>query len=274
MMAVVIHKASTAYVLQQRVFETILLSRGHFMQFSIVIPVHNEEKNITPLLVEILQEVSDTHDYQIIYVDDCSSDQTNTILSECKAKYWNLEVVRLQRRHGQSTALCVGVQSAQYPLIVTLDGDGQNDPGDIEKFIEYFSKYENQGKSLLVNGYRVNRQDSYWRRFSSRIANAVRRAVLNDSTPDSGCGIKAFSKDLFLRLPAFDHMHRFLPALVLQAGGQVISLPVNHRERSFGRSKYGTWGRLWAGGIDLLGVMWLGRRAICTQIDKKQIIDK
>lgn len=238
------------------------------MQLSIVIPIHNEEGNIIPLLHEIRQALVG-HQYEIICVDDCSTDQSQELLCQYRAGYPELRVIRLQRQCGQSAALRVGVQEARFPLIVTLDGDGQNDPADIERFLHCFAEHETSAARQLIIGHRRKRRDPGWRQVSSRIANAVRRFLLRDGAPDSGCGIKAFSRDFFLDLPSFHHMHRFLPALVRQHGGSVYSLIVNHRDRSSGRSHYGILDRLWAGIVDLLGVAWLGRRVMIPEIEQE-----
>ncbi|WPD24322.1 MAG: glycosyltransferase [Candidatus Electrothrix scaldis] len=154
-----------------------------------------------------------------------------------------------------------GIKKAQASLIVTLDGDGQNDPGDIEKLVALYNEKRKNNPCCLINGYRSQRKDSGWRCFSSLFANAIRRLLLRDATPDSGCGIKAYAKETFLDLPPFNHMHRFLPALVRQQGGNVVSVEVKHRPRKSGKSHYGTLDRLFAGVIDLLGVLWLSKRA-------------
>jgi len=240
------------------------------MDFSIVIPVFNEGDNVCLLAEEITRLIKPEHNFEIIFVDDHSTDQTPELLNELGLSNKNLKSIRHVKQYGQSGALKTGVLAAAYPLIVTLDGDGQNDPKDIEAFINCFASNESGTEKLLVNGHRQDRNDTGWRRLSSRIANRVRRTLLNDATPDSGCGIKAFHKSLFLELPSFNHMHRFLPALVLQQGGQIINLPVSHRERIHGQSKYGTFDRLIAGIVDLMGVMWLGKRNIKTETEKRK----
>jgi dolichol-phosphate mannosyltransferase len=240
------------------------------MQFSIVIPVHNEEGNITPLLQEIRQALSGRHQYEVIYVDDHSSDRTPAILARHGVEDPELRAIRLHRQCGQSAALRVGVREARFPLVVTLDGDGQNDPGDIDRFLRFFSGQDSRLAKQLVIGHRQRRQDTGWRRLSSRLANAVRRLLLRDGAPDSGCGIKAFPRDFFLEFPPFHHMHRFLPALVRQHGGRVYSLAVHHRDRSSGSSHYGTLDRLAEGIIDVCGVAWLGRRAMTTEIETER----
>ncbi len=232
------------------------------MKISIVVPVHNEADNILSLTEEIVKAMSQAQAYEIIYVDDGSNDDTAAILQHALQQVAALRVIRHEQSCGQSTAIHTGVKAANYPYIATLDGDGQNDPADIPRLYEVFIR---QNKNLnhlwMVAGWRNKRHDSAWRLFSSKVANAVRSRLLGDNTPDTGCGLKVFLRDKFLELPYFDHMHRFLPALILRAGGQVISEPVNHRPRMAGYSKYGTLDRLWVGITDLLGVIWLKQRA-------------
>ncbi|MFZ0614215.1 MAG: glycosyltransferase family 2 protein [Desulfobacterales bacterium] len=230
------------------------------MDISIVVPIHNEADNIAALVVEIRAAVDGRHDYEIIYIDDHSTDHGPEVLTALQESFPRLRCVRHARRSGQSVALLTGVKAARHRLILTLDGDGQNDPADIEKILAPFSAGGYESSATMVIGHRTNRRDTRWRRFSSLVANSVRRWALGDSVPDSGCGIKAFPRDLFLSLPFFDHFHRFLPPLVKRAGGEVISVPVHHRPRRHGQSHYGTLGRLWVGIIDLFGVMWLMRR--------------
>lgn len=232
------------------------------MKISIVVPVHNEADNILSLTEEIVKAMSQAQAYEIIYVDDGSNDDTAAVLQHALQQVVALRVIRHEQSCGQSTAIHTGVKAANYPYIATLDGDGQNDPADIPRLYEVFMR---QNKNLnhlwMVAGWRNKRHDSAWRLFSSKVANTVRSRLLGDNTPDTGCGLKVFLRDKFLELPYFDHMHRFLPALILRAGGQVISEPVNHRPRMAGYSKYGTLDRLWVGITDLLGVIWLKQRA-------------
>jgi dolichol-phosphate mannosyltransferase len=174
-----------------------------------------------------------------------------------------LRLVRHARRRGQSAALLSGVRAARGPWIATLDGDGQNDPADIPALLAARDKAAESGQALqLIGGRRVNRRDRWLKRFSSKVANAVRRRLLGDATPDTGCGLKLFPRAAFLALPHFDHFHRFLPALIQRQGGAVISVDVSHRPRRAGRSHYGVFDRLWVGLFDLVGVMWLQRRAM------------
>jgi dolichol-phosphate mannosyltransferase len=227
---------------------------------SVVVPVKDEADNILPLIEEIHASLAGKADFEILYVDDGSSDATPQQLALAQQHYRMLRVIRHRRSCGQSTALASGVRAARHPWIATLDGDGQNDPADIPRLLDALAPGQRTPGLSLVAGWRSRRNDSLLRKISSRVANGVRGSLLGDRTPDTGCGLKVFSRDLFLRLPFFDHLHRFLPALFLREGAQVISVPVNHRPRTRGRSKYGVHNRLWVGIVDLFGVMWLKRR--------------
>jgi dolichol-phosphate mannosyltransferase len=228
------------------------------MDLSIVIPVRNEAGNIGPLVAEIRAALDGGAPYEIVYVDDGSTDATLAELSALAASGAPLRIVRHARSCGQSAAIRSGVKSARGAWIATLDGDGQNDPGDIPRL---WAMARGEKAPVLIAGWRRKRRDTWLKRLSSRIANGVRARMLGDATPDTGCGLKVFRRDLFLDLPYFDHMHRFLPALVKRAGGRTVSVPVNHRPRGAGRSNYGTLDRLVVGITDLFGVMWLMRRA-------------
>lgn len=229
------------------------------MRFSVVVPVYNEAGNVLPLVEEIHHALARAGDYELLFVDDGSDDGTARLLAQARARHARVRVLHHERRCGQTAALQSGVRAAYTDVIVTLDGDGQNDPLDIPRLLDAY--LQAQDTRLLVTGQRVERHDSLDRRWSSRVANGVRGRLLGDATPDTGCGIKVFARDLYLSLASFDHMHRFLPALVTLAGGRVLSMPVNHRPRLRGRSKYGLHNRLWAGLVDLFGVLWLKRRA-------------
>lgn len=232
------------------------------MKISIVVPVHNEAENIVSLIEEIVAAMAKAEAYEIIYVDDGSNDDTAAVLQQARQDFKALRVIRHRQSCGQSTAIHTGVKAANYPCIATLDGDGQNDPADIPHLYEVLMHQRSSNSKLwMVAGWRNKRHDSAWRLFSSKFANAIRSRLLGDNTPDTGCGLKVFLRDEFLGLPYFDHMHRFLPALILRAGGQVISEPVNHRARAHGYSKYGTLDRLWVGITDILGVIWLQKRS-------------
>lgn len=234
------------------------------MELSVVIPVHNESDNILPLLEETAAALDGRYDYEVVVVDDGSSDQTPLRLREAARRFPRVRIVRHARRSGQSTALATGVRLAAGRLVATLDGDGQNDPADIPALVSALQAGAEDGLALVA-GHRVTRRDSALQRFSSRVANGVRSRLLHDDTPDTGCGLKVFRRAAFLELPYFDHMHRFLPALMLRHGGRVQSLPVGHRPRTRGRSHYGVHNRLWVGLVDMGGVMWLRRRTRLTE---------
>jgi dolichol-phosphate mannosyltransferase len=228
---------------------------------SVVVPVRNEGPNVAPLVAEIRQ-VLDTIPYEIIYVDDGSTDDT-----VAQMRHSGVTIRRHRNSCGQSAAIVTGVRAARGTWIATLDGDGQNDPADIPALLAQARADAGQGP-LLVAGHRTNRRDTWVKRRSSRIANAVRAALLHDATPDTGCGLKLFPRAAFLELPHFDHMHRYLPALFIRAGGRVVSSPVNHRPRLRGQSNYGTLDRLWVGLFDLVGVAWLQRRWKRPELDE------
>ncbi len=231
-------------------------------ELSVVVPVRNEAENILPLLDEIHMALQGKVEFEVVYVDDGSDDATPQVLEQARAIHPRLKVVRHRTGCGQSQAVATGVKHAAGKLIGTLDGDGQNDPADLPSMLEHWrSRPEEIRSGLMVTGWRANRRDDGIRRLSSKIANGIRSKLLKDRTPDSGSGIKLLPRDLFLDLPRFDHMHRFMAALVIRAGGSVELVKVNHRPRERGTSKYGVWNRLWVGIVDLFGVMWLMRRA-------------
>jgi len=237
------------------------------VKISIVVPVYNEADNISALIAEIVTAMNQAVAYEIIYVDDGSNDDTAAVLKQTQQNIKALRVIRHQQSCGQSAAIYTGVKAANYPCIATLDGDGQNDPADIPRLYQLLMQQRGiSGNLWMLAGWRNKRHDSAWRLFSSKLANVVRSGLLGDNTPDTGCGLKLFLRDEFLGLPYFDHMHRFLPALILRAGGQVISEPVNHRARAHGCSKYGTLDRLWVGIVDILGVIWLQKRAKLPEV--------
>lgn len=224
---------------------------------SVVIPVRNEAGNIRPLVEEIHAVLIGLMDYEIICVNDGSTDGTGPELHAAKSDYPELRVIRHARSCGQSTAIRSGIKAARGEWIATLDGDGQNDPADIPRLIAALT----ENVALAGGNRRHMRRDVWIKRISSVIANGIRSRILRDSTPDTGCGLKLFRRDVYLDLPYFDHMHRFLPALVQRSGWRVVSVPVNHRPRKRGISNYGTLDRLAAGIVDLAGVFWLLRRA-------------
>jgi dolichol-phosphate mannosyltransferase len=235
---------------------------------AVIVPVKNEAENILPLVSEIDAALSGRHVFEIIYVDDGSTDSTLQRLREAKAKFPALRIVRHKSSCGQSAAVASGIKAARAPLIATLDGDGQNDPADIPALLQrLLDEPPDRRALLLVAGHRHKRRDDGIRKISSRVANNIRAALLKDNTPDTGCGLKVFARDAFLDMPRFDHMHRFLPALMIRRGGRVVSVHVNHRPRQRGVSKYGVWNRLWVGIVDIFGVMWLQHRANLPQIE-------
>jgi glycosyltransferase involved in cell wall biosynthesis len=224
---------------------------------AVVVPVKNEAGNIAPLVAEIAAALAD-RPFEIIYVDDGSSDGTPGALKRLASEHSWLRVLRHARSCGQSAAVHSGVAAARAPIVVTLDGDGQNDPAFVPKLLDALAA--GGGRVGLVAGQRVKRRSSAYKQFQSRIANAVRGLVLGDKTRDTGCGLKAFRRDLFLTLPYFDGLHRFLPALVRREGFDISYVDVVDRARLTGKSNYGLWDRLWVGILDLLGVWWLIRR--------------
>ena len=228
---------------------------------SVVIPVCNEQDNVLPLAREIHAALEDRYGYETIFVDDGSTDGTADAVRAARADGMpEIRLIRHAVRSGQSAAVATGVREARAPWIATLDGDGQNDPADIPSLLDAMRQAASP-RLKLVMGNRTTRRDSWLRRLSSRVANGVRGGLLRDGTPDTGCGIKVFDRAVFLDMPRFNHMHRFMPALYQREGYEVISVPVNHRERTRGKSKYGLHNRLWVGIVDLFGVMWLIRRA-------------
>lgn len=251
--------------MESRALTSALPQTGHAPPLlSVVVPVRNEAPNITLLIAEIRAALAGV-EFEIVYVDDGSTDDTPAQLAAAAAA--TLAAAPLVRcRHragcGQSAAIVTGVRAARGSWIATLDGDGQNDPADIPALLARAVAEESAAGALpvLIAGHRTRRRDSALKRVGSRLANAVRARLLGDATPDTGCGAKVFRRAAFLELPRFDHMHRFLPALFLRAGGRVVSVPVNHRPRRAGKSNYGTWDRLWVGLVDLAGVYWLQRR--------------
>lgn len=229
-------------------------------ELSVVVPVKNEAGNTGPLTAEIHAALKGRLAYEIVFVDDGSSDATSTELAALASVDPQVRVKRHFESCGQSQATITGVAAAKGTWIATLDGDGQNDPADLPKLLDARAMAGDRASRTLFLGRRGARRDSLARLIASRIANGVRGALLRDHTPDSGCGIKLIRRDLFLELPRFDALHRFMPALVIRAGGQAVSVPVNHRPRTRGISKYGILQRAAVGFIDMWGIFWLMRR--------------
>ena len=233
---------------------------GTSLLLSVVIPIFNERDNVTPLVEEINAALNGICDFEIIFVNDASTDDSLTILTELKQSFPFIRTVTHNKRSGQSAGLRTGVLAASGTLIATLDGDGQNDPADIPKLLE---RHESLSGSefLMITGHRVDRKDTWAKRKASRAANVIRSLLLKDNNPDTGCSLKLYDRALFLRLPYFDHMHRFLPALVKRENFRVEVVPVNHRHRAYGQSKYANIDRLLVGIPDLIGMMWLIKRS-------------
>lgn len=240
------------------------------VEISVVVPVHNESLNVVRLLDEIGAALTGVARFEAVFVDDHSSDDTARILAGYAKTHPWLEVVLHRHNCGQSTAVRTGVREARGVVIATLDGDGQNDPADIPALLARWRGLRQNGPQhpVLIAGWRARRRDTWLRRLSSRIANGVRSRLLGDATPDTGCGLKLFAREDFLALPYFDHMHRFLPALIRRAGGTVESVRVAHRPREHGQSHYGIHNRLWVGLVDMMGVMWLQRRARVPVVER------
>jgi glycosyltransferase involved in cell wall biosynthesis len=225
---------------------------------SVVVPVFDEEGAAPALAREIAAAFAGRR-FELIFVDDASRDGTRAALEALRGEIPQLRVLAHAKNAGQSRAVRTGVLAARAPVVVTLDGDGQNDPADAPRLVDRLAAAP--PALALVGGVRVKRRDTLAKRYASRFANAVRQALLHDAAADTGCGLKAFRREAFLRLPYFDHLHRFLPALMLREGYEAAFEPVGHRPRQAGRSKYTNLGRLWASLSDLGGVMWLNSRA-------------
>jgi dolichol-phosphate mannosyltransferase len=225
---------------------------------TVVVPVRNEAGNVSPLVGEIEAALAPLGAFEVVYVDDGSTDETPKVLAGLRAERPWLRQIRHERSCGQSAAVRTGVRAARAPIVATIDGDGQNDPAYIPAL---FAALEAAGpRAGIAAGQRLGRKDTGFKKFQSRIANGVRSRVLKDGTRDTGCGLKAFRKDVYLSLPYFDALHRFMPALVRREGLEVVLVDVVDRPRLTGVSNYGFFDRLWVGILDLAGVWWLIRR--------------
>jgi dolichol-phosphate mannosyltransferase len=225
---------------------------------AVVVPVRNEAGNVAPLVTEIAAALDGQWPFEVVYVNDGSTDGTEAELTRLMALHPFLRRVRHKQSCGQSAAVRSGVTAARAAVVVTIDGDGQNDPAFIPAMIRALEA--GAPRMGLVAGQRTGRKSGGFKKLQSRIANAVRGAVLRDGTRDTGCGLKAFRRDVFLNLPYFDGLHRFLPALVKRDGFGIGYVDVVDRPRGTGVSNYGLWDRLWVGILDLAGVWWLIRR--------------
>ncbi|MGC4396150.1 glycosyltransferase [Hydrogenophaga sp. T2] len=246
---------------------------GTSLEVSVLIPAKDEADNIGPLVAEIAAALNPHIGFEVVLVDDGSRDATGEVfLDQCRRSGVRGQLLRHEHSCGQSTALLTAARHANGRFLVTIDGDGQNDPADIPALIAEARRLLSGGPDFCVAGHRRHRQDTRWKKLQSRIANAVRRCVLDDGVPDTGCGLKLIPRQTWLSLPYFDHMHRFLPALVQRIGGRVAVVPVNHRPRRAGISKYTAWNRLWVGLVDMVGVRWLMRRSQRPTLSDKQTV--
>jgi len=227
------------------------------MDMSIIIPAYNEAGNLEALVSEVARTTAMLPVCEIIVVDDCSNDGSQGILAALQKEFPQLRLLQHAQRGGQSAALWTGALRARGELIVTLDGDGQNDPADIAALFNVYQERGGANGHTLVAGQRKRRHDSFVRRLSSRVANTARAAMLNDGVRDTGCSLKLFRRQDFVALPFFNHLHRFIPALMKARGAEILLIEVGHRPRLHGLSKYGLWDRLWVGIADLFGVRWL-----------------
>lgn len=236
----------------------------------VVVPVFNEAENIAPLLAEIAALQGRVPLQEIVYVNDGSTDTTLDELTRLQILYPMLRVISQFPRSGQSAATWTGVSAATQPIVVTLDGDGQNDPEGIVEMFRIFMEATQRTPHVMVAGQRAKREDNIIRIVSSRVANKIRATLLNDGVRDTGCALKMFRRDDYLALPYFDHMHRFLAALMIRNGVAIALSPVKHRPRTRGVSKYGVMNRLFVGIVDLFGVRWLQARAMTPNLMTKE----
>lgn len=226
---------------------------------SVVVPAFNEAENVENLATEIATALADA-EYEMIFIDDASTDDTKAVLTDMKTRFPHLRVLAHRKNSGQSRGVRSGVLAARAPVIATLDSDGQNDPADIPALYAQLMRADASDTLAMVGGRRAKRIDSAAKKVASRFGNGVRKKLLKDEADDTGCGLKVFTREAFLRLPYFDHIHRYIPALMLREGYQIEFADVNHRAREFGESKYTNFGRLKVSIADLRGVMWLRSR--------------
>ncbi|QGY41677.1 glycosyltransferase [Pseudodesulfovibrio cashew] len=235
-------------------------------KFSVVLPVYNEQDNLTTLFSEIKRAADSTgRDWEAVFVNDCSTDRSLDVIRDLAGKHDEVRYVAFAENRGQSAAFCAGFDAAESDIIITMDADLQNDPADIPRMLEAFGK-----DCEMVIGWRAKRKDTFIKRISSKIANRIRDAIVDDGVRDTGCSLKVMRRDLLLKLPRFKNMHRYFPILMKMQGARIHEVKVNHRERGAGVSKYGTLDRALAGIYDLIGVGWLIKRHIgYTVLEKK-----
>ena len=227
------------------------------MELSLVIPAYNERENLAPLLDEITSALAGWT-YEVIIVDDGSTDGTLQELKALRGRYPQLRILALERNSGQTASFAAGFRAARAPIVITLDADLQNDPADIPRLVETLR----QSGATAVAGYRATRRDTSWKRLQSRIANSVRNRLNGEVIRDTGCSLKAFRTEAIRALPLFTGMHRFLPTLIKMQGGTVTEVPVGHRPRRHGQTKYGMWNRVLRSLADAFAVRWMQRRAL------------
>ncbi len=236
---------------------------------SLVVPVYNEEENLSPLVAEIASAlVPSGHTYELLLVDDGSTDASPRVMAELAAADRRIRVIRLRKNSGQSAALDAGFRFARGRIVVTLDADLQNDPADISRMLAELSRAD------VVCGIRANRRDTWVRRVSSRIANGVRNRVTHEQVTDVGCTLRVCRRELLYDLPMFSGLHRFLPTLLKMQGGRVVEIPVNHRPRLHGVAKYGIGNRLWRALADLFAVRWMQKRWIDRRLAEEVAIER
>lgn len=240
------------------------IEQNEQIEISVVVPVYNEEGNLPvliPALVEVLKNLG--RSYEMIFVDDGSSDESRRILKEMASEHASLRILRFKENRGLSTALVAGMREARGEIIVTLDSDLQNDPADIPRLLEYLDRYD------MATGWRQKREDKWLKKISSKIGNAVRNWVSGENIQDSACTLRAFKKECIQEIPVFNGMHRFLSTLVKMRGFGIIEVPVAHHPRRFGKSKYNIRNRMVRSFIDLLAVRWMKRRTIHYEIEER-----
>jgi dolichol-phosphate mannosyltransferase len=247
-------------------------NNGHAWLVSVLIPAKDEAGNIGHLVDEIHHALAGHLTHEVVLVDDGSSDDTGAVfLQHCQQWGMPARLIRHAHSAGQSTALWTAARHAAGRFLVTIDGDCQNDPADIPALVAQGLTLSETHRHFCIAGFRADRRDTHWKKIQSRIANAVRRRILDDGVPDTGCGLKLVPRATWLCLLYFDHMHRFIPALVKRLGGVIAIVPVRHRHRTAGVSKYTAWNRLWVGIVDMWGVSWLIRRSKLPLIDRMEV---
>ena len=240
------------------------IEQNEQIEISVVVPVYNEEGNLPvliPKLVDVLKGFG--RSYEMIFVDDGSSDESRRILKEMASEHASLRILRFKENRGLSTALVAGMREARGEIIVTLDSDLQNDPADIPRLLEYLDRYD------MATGWRQKREDTWLKKISSKIGNLVRNWVSGENIQDSACTLRAFKKECIQEIPVFNGMHRFLSTLVKMRGFGIIEVPVAHHPRRFGKSKYNIRNRMVRSFIDLLAVRWMKRRTIHYEIEER-----